>query len=36
MIQTNYSEYKDALWNKKCLRHSMKGILSKDHTIGVV
>ena len=28
------SEDKDALLNKKCLRHSMNRIQSKDHRIG--
>ena len=29
-----HNEYKDVLWNKKCLGHSMNGIQSKDHRIG--
>ena len=28
------NEYKDALLNKKCLRHSMNRIKSKDNKIG--
>ena len=30
----SHNEYKDALLNKKCLRHSMNNIQSKDHKIG--
>ena len=30
----SHSEYKDVLLNKKCLRHSMNRIQSKDHRIG--
>ena len=30
----SHSEYKDILLNKKCLRHSMNRIQSKDHKIG--
>ena len=30
----NHNEYKDALLNDHCLRHSMNRIQSKDHTIG--
>ena len=30
----SYNEYKDILLNKKCLRHSMNRIQSKDHKIG--
>ena len=30
----SHNEYKDVLLNKKCLRHSMNGIQSKDHRIG--
>ena len=30
----SHSEYKDVLWNKKCLRHSMNRIQSKDQKIG--
>ena len=30
----SYNEYKDVLLNKKCLRHSMNRIQSKDHKIG--
>ena len=30
----SHNEYKDALLNKKCLRHSMNKIQSKDHKIG--
>ena len=30
----SHNEYKDISLNKKCLRHSMKMIESKDHKIG--
>ena len=30
----SHNEYKDVLLNKKCLRHSMDRIQSKDHKIG--
>ena len=30
----SYNEYKDVLLNKKCLRHSMNRIHSKDHRLG--
>ena len=30
----SHNEYKDLLWNNKCLRHSMNRIQSKDHRIG--
>ena len=30
----SHNEYKDVLMNKKCLRHSMDRIQSKDHKIG--
>ena len=30
----SHNEYKDVLLNKKCLRHSMNRIQSKDHKIG--
>ena len=30
----SHHEYKDVLLNKKCLRHSMNRIQSKDHKIG--
>ena len=30
----SHNEYKDVLLNKKCLRHSMNRIQSKDHRIG--
>ena len=30
----SYNEYKDVFLNKKCLRHSMNRIQSKDHRIG--
>ena len=30
----SHNEYKDFLLNKKCLRHSMNRIQSKDHKIG--
>ena len=34
VIETiSYNEYKDVLLNKKCLRHSMNKIQSKDHKI---
>ena len=29
-----HNEYKDGLWSKKCPRHSMNRIQSKDHKIG--
>ena len=29
-----HNEYKDVLLNKKCLRHSMNRIQSRDHRIG--
>ena len=29
-----HNEYKDALFNKKCFRHSMNRIQSKDHKTG--
>ena len=29
-----HNKYKDVLLNKKCLRHSMNRIQSKDHKIG--
>ena len=29
----SHNEYKDVLLNKKCLRHSMNRIQSKDHRI---
>ena len=29
-----HHEYKDALFNKKCFRHSMNRIQSKDHKTG--
>ena len=31
----SHNEYKDVLLNKKCLRHSMNRIQSKDHKIGI-
>ena len=31
----NHSEYRDVLLNKKCLRHSMNRIRSKNHRIGI-
>ena len=34
VVTLSYNEYKDDLWNKKCLRHSMNRIQSKDHRIG--
>ena len=30
----SHNEYKDALLNNKCVRHSMNRIQSKDHRIG--
>ena len=30
----SHNEYKDVLLNKKCLRHSVNRIQSKDHKIG--
>ena len=30
----SHNEYKDVLLNKKCMRHSMNRIQSKDHKIG--
>ena len=30
----SHNEYKDVLLNKKCLRHSMNRIQSKDHKAG--
>ena len=30
----SYNQYKDVLLNKKCIRHSMNRIQSKDHKIG--
>ena len=32
----SHSEYKDVLLSKKCLRHSMNKIHSKDHRIGTL
>ena len=29
----SHNEYKDVLWNNKCIRHSMNRIQSKDHKI---
>ena len=31
----NHSEYRDVLLNKKCLRHSINGVQSKDYIIGI-
>ena len=31
---TSHNQYKDVLLNKKCLRHLMNRIQSKDHEIG--
>ena len=28
------NEYKDVFWNKKCLRHSMSRVESKNHRLG--
>ena len=33
-IATEFNEFKDALFNKKVLRHKMKRIQSKKHKIG--
>ena len=30
----SHKEYKDALWNNKCIRHSINSIQSKNHRIG--
>ena len=30
----SHNEYKHVLWKKKCLRHSINRIQSKDHRIG--
>ena len=30
----SHNKYKDVLWNKKCLRHSMNRIQCQDHKIG--
>ena len=30
----SHNEYKDVLWNNKCIRHSVNRIQSKDHRIG--
>ena len=30
----SHNEYKDVLLNKKCIRHSMNRIQSRDHRIG--
>ena len=34
VVTISHSEYKDVFLNKKCLRHSMSKIRSKDHRIG--
>ena len=34
VVTISHNEYKDVLLNKKCLRHSMSRIQSKDHRIG--
>ena len=34
VVTISHNEYKDVLLNKKCLRHSMNRIQSKDHRIG--
>ena len=34
VVTISYNEYKNDLLKKKCLKHSMKEIRSKDHTIG--
>ena len=31
----SHNEYKDVLLNRKCLRHSMNMIQSKDHRLGI-
>ena len=33
-IATEFNEFKDVLFNKKVIRHKMKGIQSKKHKIG--
>ena len=30
----SHNEYKDALWNNKCIRHSMNRNQNKEHRIG--
>ena len=34
LLKVNQNEYKDVLLNKKCLRHLMNRIQSKNHRIG--
>ena len=34
LVTISHNEYKDVSLNKKCLRHSMNRIQSKDHRIG--
>ena len=34
LLKVNQNEYKDVLLNKKCLRHLMNRIQSKNHKIG--
>ena len=34
VVTISQNEYKDVLLNKKCLRHSMNRIQSKDYKIG--
>ena len=33
-IATEFNEFKDVLFNKKVIRHKMKGIQAKKHKIG--
>ena len=35
VVTIRYNEYIDVLFNKKCLRHSMNRIQSKDHNLGI-
>ena len=34
VVATSHNKYKDVLLNKKCLKHSMNRIQTKDHRIG--
>ena len=34
VAKTSHNEYKDVLFNRKCLRHSINRIQSKNHKIG--
>ena len=36
VVTTSHDEYKDVLWNSKCLVDSMSRIQSKDHRICLV